>query len=979
MSAHPGHRDQRQPDTMTTFEDINHHWSDPTRTRAVRRALVAFGLTAATVAGGAGFSPSVASAAPPGSEYSDHCWFVADGSNGTSSDWMSDYDLTSDGETTATVGTATTRMEAIAFHYPTAQLFATDHGQFGVINLTPGATYGEFTPIGSGGLGDVDGLSFDSTTGIMWGTKRNTGSVADTLFRIDFVTGTQVGPNIPIAPTVYSGPLNGSGSTTLYDIDDLAIDPVSGAFYAIANGSGSLDMLVIIDPTDGSTTAVGSPAESGIQDIEGLGFTPAGDLIGTAGTGGGASANSLVDIDKTDGSAAVRNSSLTYIDQESVDCLTSGFVSTGISLEKSTNGQDADSGPGPNVSSTGDVTWTYVITNTGNMALFDLTLGDDVEGAISCAHPSPLLPGDTTTCTHTASAQAGQYTNLGSITGTPVDLVGAGYSIDPSTGDWIDPAGDPADFDSFDVAANYPFPNVTASDPSHYFGANPQIDIETATNGQDADTPTGPTVPVGSTVTWTYVVTNPGNVPVANVAVNDDNGTPGNNADDFSPSYVSGDTNNDGLLDPTETWTYTATGTATAGQYNNDATVDGTGPSTTTTDGTTTTGVAVNDADPTHHIGGLAGIDIEKSTNGDDADAAPGPVVPAGGPVTWTYTVTNTGNGPLSNIVVTDDVEGPVCTIPALAAGASDSCTLTSAAAVGQYVNVATANATSSTGPVEDSDASHHFGANASIDIETATNGEDADTTDGPTVPVGETVTWTYQVTNTGNVDLANVIITDDLGGVVCTVPFLSVGETVTCTLDGVAGTGVNGNIGSVVGTPVDPAGDPILDPSTDQALTDVTDTDPTHHNGVTVQVHPKVDIGYTPVANETTGSVPDHTPATTTPTSTPSQVTSTDTPTQVTSTDTPSQATPTDTPTQVTSTDTPTQVTSTDTPAQPTQEQPTSTNTVDQEISASGETPGSLPLTGANSGIMALLASLMVSLGALLVIPTRRRASVEK
>ena len=48
-------------------------------------------------------------------------------------------------------------------------------------------------------------------------------------------------------------------------------------------------------------------------------------------------------------------------------------------------------------------------------------------------------------------------------------------------------------------------------DPSHYYGvAAPAIDIEKATNGQDADTPTGPTIQAGADVTWTYVITNTG-------------------------------------------------------------------------------------------------------------------------------------------------------------------------------------------------------------------------------------------------------------------------------------------------------------------------------------------------------------------------------------------------------------------------------------------------------------------------------------
>ena len=59
------------------------------------------------------------------------------------------------------------------------------------------------------------------------------------------------------------------------------------------------------------------------------------------------------------------------------------------------------------------------------------------------------------------------------------------------------------------------------------------------------------------------------------MTVTDDNGTPGNTADDFHPTFTGGDTNSNGLLDLTETWTYQASATATAGQYENFATVTG--------------------------------------------------------------------------------------------------------------------------------------------------------------------------------------------------------------------------------------------------------------------------------------------------------------------------------------------------------------------------------------------------------------------
>ncbi len=45
-------------------------------------------------------------------------------------------------------------------------------------------------------------------------------------------------------------------------------------------------------------------------------------------------------------------------------------------------------------------------------------------------------------------------------------------------------------------------------------------------------------------------------------------------------------------------------------------------------------------------------VDIEKYTNGDDADSAPGPTLTVGGMVSWTYIVTSTGTVGLSGISV---------------------------------------------------------------------------------------------------------------------------------------------------------------------------------------------------------------------------------------------------------------------------------------------------------------------------------------
>ena len=146
-------------------------------------------------------------------------------------------------------------------------------------------------------------------------------------------------------------------------------------------------------------------------------------------------------------------------------------------------------------------------------------------------------------------------------------------------------------------------------------------------------------------------------------------------------------------------------------------------------------------------------IDIQKATNGSDADAPPGPAVPIGDPVAWTYLVTNTGNDTLSSIVVTDD-RGVAVTCPqaSLAPGARMLCTASGVAAAGQYANVGSVTAVDPFGTrVNASDPSHYFGSAPGIDIEKSTNGDDADQPPGPFIPVGNPVVWTYVVRNDGN------------------------------------------------------------------------------------------------------------------------------------------------------------------------------------------------------------------------------------
>ena len=89
-----------------------------------------------------------------------------------------------------------------------------------------------------------------------------------------------------------------------------------------------------------------------------------------------------------------------------------------------------------------------------------------------------------------------------------------------------------------------------------------------------------------------------------------------------------------------------------------------------------------------------ASVSVRKSTNGADANDAPGPTIAVGAAVNWTYEVTNTGTVALTGVAVVDDRGVRVtCGGAALAVGQSMTCTGSGVATPGQYRNVGTVTA----------------------------------------------------------------------------------------------------------------------------------------------------------------------------------------------------------------------------------------------------------------------------------------------
>lgn len=160
-------------------------------------------------------------------------------------------------------------------------------------------------------------------------------------------------------------------------------------------------------------------------------------------------------------------------------------------------------------------------------------------------------------------------------------------------------------------------------------------------------------VPAGSTVTYTFEVTNagtigtgglPADLVLAEVTLRDVS-RPANPSCTI-PTAIGGDTDDDELLDllPAETWTYTCTGVV------NETTVDVAGVTADAIDGLPV--FAFDSAIVTPYDAGIA---IVKS-------ATPRQLISPGGPVTYTYLVSNTGNVPLSNVSarISDNTCAPV-------------------------------------------------------------------------------------------------------------------------------------------------------------------------------------------------------------------------------------------------------------------------------------------------------------------------------
>ena len=381
------------------------------------------------------------------------------------------------------------------------------------------------------------------------------------------------------------------------------------------------------------------------------------------------------------------------------------------------------------------VPYSYLVTNTGNVTISDLTVSDDNVDADPVCLATTLAPGGSTTCSasHTVTqaeldsngspdAASGLLTNEASATGTP-DL-----------GELVPPT------DDLDIPIVQD-PELTLVKTGTFNDGN--------TNGE-ADP--------GETISYAFSITNSGNVTLTDVSLADTVG---------GVTLSGGPTIATLAVGATDTTTFTGSYTITqadidAGEFLNTATATG----------TDSNDEPVSDPDDeTVALPQAPALTLVKT--GTFNDESGDGFADAGETISYAFSIANSGNVTLTDVTLADTVGGVTIsggpTIASLAVGATDTTTFTGSYTLtqadvdaGDFLNTATATGTDSNGDDVSDPDDETVTLPGDIDI-VKTGAFDAGV-DGFADP-GELISYTLTVTNPGVLSMTNVVVSDPLPG----------------------------------------------------------------------------------------------------------------------------------------------------------------------------------------------------------------------
>ena len=474
--------------------------------------------------------------------------------------------------------------------------------------------------------------------------------------------------------------------------------------------------------------------------------------------------------------------------------------SAGIAVVKSATLIDGGDGR----ADVGDsISYSYVVSNTGNTTLFDIGLAETGFTGVGLL-PVPLLISGSADLDGDADAPD---LAVGASSTYRVSYLLAQADIDrgsvtnQATANAVDPAGTAVnDLSGSTAIDDTPTETLLAAAPG-------MLVLKTA-GVTGLSTPPA----VGDVLTYTITVDNTGNVTLSNLALVDTltDANAGSQPLDATPVFASGD-NGDGLLGVDETWRYTASVTLTqamidAGGLSNTVTVNAQSPSggaisdRSDDDGTGTDDPTVTDLDR------VAAMTVTKLAS-ITANAAVGDVI------SYAYTVTNTGNVMLSAATLDDQHTSAAGTAALVIAGdtlATDADAVgdsTDAVANGVWDRLGPNDVVTFTASYTVTQADIDVGADLENTVTVTANGPTGtlvpDVSAGAVVSVlpanpairvvkstvvdfggdgfgnaGDTLTYSYVLTNPGNVTLFDVGLTETgfTGAGITPVPVLQSG-----------------------------------------------------------------------------------------------------------------------------------------------------------------------------------------------------------
>lgn len=367
------------------------------------------------------------------------------------------------------------------------------------------------------------------------------------------------------------------------------------------------------------------------------------------------------------------------------------------------------------------IPFSFAVTNTGQVPITALTIDDPKVGAVSCPTTS-IAVGATVTCTATYTISAADVAS------------GAVDNTATASG----------------VAGTTPVTSNSSSTSTPTEAPAPELTLVKSVSPSDAASFT-----VGQVLEYSFHVTNTGNVALTDIGIDEVSFTGAGGSP--TVSCPGGTLAVDASVTCTASYTVLQAD-VDRGDIDNTATAHGTAP-----DGGTVTSNEASATTPADQAPALA---LTKT-------ATPSTVTAPGQTVTYSFLVENTGNVTLSGIGIaevaftgTGTLSAVSCVASTLVPGQTTTCSASYSTTqadidAGQITNTAQATAEAPNGdPVASNQSTAIVAATA---MPALTIQKSASLPDGAQYQVGEVVDYSFVLTNTGNVTLLNVGVTETM------------------------------------------------------------------------------------------------------------------------------------------------------------------------------------------------------------------------